>query len=160
MKIYNYNEFTGEYLSVSQADESPLEEGVFLIPAFATELKPPEAKENEAVCFENGDWAVKPDFRGKTYFDTELKYIVIIDFIGAIPENLVNYEDYQKTTEYIAEQAKKAKEGKNAEIPAKIQEIETKKIRALTDFVLSGDNTYLLRYEAQIADLRTQLEEL
>ncbi|MDW9473478.1 hypothetical protein CN100_01190 [Sinorhizobium meliloti] len=42
LTVYNYNPSTFEYTGSSEADESPLEPGVYLIPAYATEIAPPE----------------------------------------------------------------------------------------------------------------------
>ena len=54
MTIYNYDE-EGKYNDEGLADESPLEEGVFLIPAKATVIAPPIEKVGFERVF-NGEW--------------------------------------------------------------------------------------------------------
>lgn len=55
MKIYNYD-INGRFISESIADESPLEEGVFLIPSFATTKQPLANKEGFEVIFCKNKW--------------------------------------------------------------------------------------------------------
>jgi hypothetical protein len=71
MKIYNYHIETKHYLGSSNADESPLEPGVFLIPASATSIAPPEPQLNKVHIFnvENNSWETIEDLRGN-YFST------------------------------------------------------------------------------------------
>lgn len=38
---YNYDEESGIYIGSEEADESPLEPGIFLLPAFSTAVAPP-----------------------------------------------------------------------------------------------------------------------
>ncbi len=60
MKIYNYDPFTKIFVSEENADESPLEPGVYLIPAHATTLQPPEYNKEKEFCFFNEDkWEIK-----------------------------------------------------------------------------------------------------
>lgn len=88
MQIYNYHSVTKEYLGESTADKSPLEEDIYLIPANATEIKPPEVSENQVAVFKDENWTIAADFRGNTYYDKDTGQPVIIDFIGNIPDNL------------------------------------------------------------------------
>jgi len=68
MEIYNYHPITGEYLSADQADESPLEPGVYLIPAHACADAPPPAGPHEAAIRSNGAWSIVPDYRGTVHY--------------------------------------------------------------------------------------------
>ena len=56
-EIYNYHPATGEFVGASYADESPLEPGVFLIPANSTEMKPPAPRAGFARIFDGEKWA-------------------------------------------------------------------------------------------------------
>lgn len=85
MKIYNYHPVTGEYLSATVADESPLEEGILLIPAFATDVSPPQTRPLFASVFANGKWIEVADHRGEVWFDALRNQHDITD-LGVIPD--------------------------------------------------------------------------
>jgi hypothetical protein len=59
MNIYHYAPGTGIFHAQGLADESPLEPGVFLIPACATTLEPPEAALPDVAVFRDGEWSVE-----------------------------------------------------------------------------------------------------
>jgi hypothetical protein len=56
MKIYNYHPITLQYLGECIADESPLEPGVYHIPAFATTINPLKEKDGFVIIFNNTKW--------------------------------------------------------------------------------------------------------
>lgn len=60
MQIYHYHHVTGEFLGEGVADESPLEPGVFIIPAHATTIQPLEYREGMTRCFIDGKWQYVP----------------------------------------------------------------------------------------------------
>ena len=86
MKIYNYHPETGEYVGVEAAVESPLEPGVYLLPASSSLLAPPEAGGNEVAVFADGAWSVLADFRGTSYYTTDGVYHTITQ-IGEVEPN-------------------------------------------------------------------------
>lgn len=53
---YNYDEVTGEYIGFEQADESPLEPGVFMLPAFSTAIEPPAFLEGYYRKWNGTEW--------------------------------------------------------------------------------------------------------
>ena len=60
MKIYHYDPLLRICTGVSEADESPLEPGVFLIPAFATEFPPlSKVPDGQYNYFDGDGWMLK-----------------------------------------------------------------------------------------------------
>ena len=73
MIFYTYDEKTKEYTGTQNAFIDPLEtkkqgKNVYLVPANATDKKPLEHKENQAVIFNGSEWEIIVDYRGKTYY--------------------------------------------------------------------------------------------
>lgn len=58
--IHNYHPDTGEYLMASVPDRDPLDAKRYLIPAFATVIAPPAAKDGFVRRFSNGAWGYSP----------------------------------------------------------------------------------------------------
>lgn len=58
--IHNYHPETGEYLMASVPDRDPLVPTRYLIPAFATVIAPPPAKDGFVRRFANGAWGYSP----------------------------------------------------------------------------------------------------
>lgn len=59
MLVYHFDQVTGQHVGMSDADASPLEPGVYLIPAFATDKKPPVAPEGKFASFDGSKWALR-----------------------------------------------------------------------------------------------------
>lgn len=92
MIIYNYDPITTEYTGYSEASLDPQEskvqgKDVYLIPAYATTVKPPKAKTNEVVIYDNG-WQIKADCRGKYIVNDDMEPY-IYDKIGNLPEGYI-----------------------------------------------------------------------
>ena len=59
MKIYNYDPISKIYSGESEADPDPLQEGNWLIPAYATTLTPPRAVEGKVAFWTGGSWTLR-----------------------------------------------------------------------------------------------------
>lgn len=73
MIFYIYDEKTKEYTGAQNAFIDPLEtkkqgKDIYLVPANATDKKPLETKENQAVIFNGSEWEIIADYRNKTYY--------------------------------------------------------------------------------------------
>lgn len=88
MNIYNYNQNTKEFISKSIANENPLENGKYLIPANATIIDVLHSKDGFAVCFNETEqkWEYIEDNRSKTVYSTITKEPSIVNYIGAIKD--------------------------------------------------------------------------
>ena len=84
--VYNYNPDTGEYLGPETAYESPMEPGVYLIPAHATTIAPPEADAGHVAVFAGGAWTLVEDHRGEVWYDTATQERHEIKTLGIVPE--------------------------------------------------------------------------
>lgn len=56
MNIYHYHPDTNQLIAAGQADPSPLEPGGWLIPAYATNIEPPEAQQGKTIHFVDRAW--------------------------------------------------------------------------------------------------------
>lgn len=54
--VYAYNPITNEYIGTTKAPEDPKHPGRYLIPAFATEMEPPQPGENQKVVWGGEAW--------------------------------------------------------------------------------------------------------
>lgn len=79
----------GYFIGLTEADLSPLEaeQGVYLLPANAVDIEPPEEKENQIAKYENQTWVYYPDYRGTVVYSTQDGRQQVISDIGEIPEN-------------------------------------------------------------------------
>lgn len=98
MLIYNYDPTTKEYTGSCEASLDPQEtivqgKDIYLIPAYATDKKPPKTKANEICVYDNG-WKIEADFRGKYIVNDEMKPYVVKE-IGSIPEGYIVITDAQ-----------------------------------------------------------------
>lgn len=62
MIAYTYNPVTMEFVGESSVDESPLEPGVFLMPAYSTEVAPPNFNAEIHICYfdkESSTWKIQ-----------------------------------------------------------------------------------------------------
>ena len=84
--VYNYDPDTGEYLGLETAHESPMEPGVYLLPAHSTEAEPPEVGEHQAAVYRNGAWTLVEDHRGEVWYDTATQERHEIKELGIVPE--------------------------------------------------------------------------
>ena len=90
MNIYNYDPVTKEFLSVEEADKSPLEPDVYLLPANSTTIATPsDLEKHKTPCFniETKQWSIVDDYREVKLYSKETKEIVFAA-LGQTPEEL------------------------------------------------------------------------
>ncbi len=83
--VYQTNQ-AGLYLGTAQAEESPLEPGVFLVPGGCVETPPPSIPENKAACWVNGKWLLLDYFGGVVVYSTATGEPKTLTDVGPIPD--------------------------------------------------------------------------
>ena len=86
MKVYYFDLAYGHYTGESDAFESPLSPGDYLIPLFATDMKPPECGLGEIQIIDINSWKVVEDKRG-IYYSTQTQEVIINENPLEAPEN-------------------------------------------------------------------------
>jgi hypothetical protein len=86
MTVYQTNA-AGVYVGEALARESPLEPGVYLIPARAVTVAPPAVPEGHAVVWDEaaGAWSLVEDHRGRTIYATATAEAMTMVALGPIP---------------------------------------------------------------------------
>ena len=57
--VYAYDPTAKEYRGTAEATEDPKHPGRYLVPAFATEIEPPEPGENQKVVWDGQAWQLE-----------------------------------------------------------------------------------------------------
>jgi len=65
--IYHVHPETGELLGEGEARLDPIDDCFLMIPAHATQAKPPVAGERQAAVLQGENWLLTPDYRGLVY---------------------------------------------------------------------------------------------
>lgn len=100
---YLFSPVTKEYVGEYSCQESPLEPGVFLMPANSTDVKVPKAAEGQVAVWAGDEWLLKPDYRNKTVYSAQSGVIVINpnvdtykDFWFALPADYAVITDVEE----------------------------------------------------------------
>lgn len=183
MKIYNYDRDTGEYTCESLAEKNQVGAG-YLIPAFASEIAPPDFGENEKPFFENNQWIIKPYFKGKKQVDLSNKIVSTVDYYGEIKDGfqfitektaeelnatpdkfkVVNGKLKKLTNaEYSELLRQKEIEQKKLDIEYQLKQLDEKRVRAICEPEIKDEitgETWLDYYNQQITELRAEYNNL
>lgn len=82
--VYQTNEL-GLYVGTAEAEESPLEPGVFLIPGGCVELEPPKIPANKGACWSEGKWVLVDYFDGLIVYSIVTGEPMTLTGMGPIP---------------------------------------------------------------------------
>ena len=173
MNAYKFNKETKEYEGIQEAQLDPIQtekqkKEIYLLPINSTFEIPPEKEEGKAIVFENGNWLLKADFRGKKAYNNE--GLLIINYIGDLKgsdkllseeqiEGLNNRTLIWKDGEII--KYEKSKEELKSEYENQIEILNNKLIRDMR-VLLNPKATQQEKEEAQeyYNSKMTQIEEL
>lgn len=148
MIIYTYNGNSGEFISAENARPSPLDMGAFikgggtpeeaegitrlwLVPANATLVSPPDCPPGFSRVFKNGSWDIVEDNRGKTYYLSDGSDVTLSD-LGPVPEGYLASKP-EPTTEDKIRDVRQIRNSKLAEMDWVVTRHMTERVKTLTD---------------------------
>lgn len=152
--IYNYNHI-GVFVGSQEYDPQI---GVGL-PAYSTDIAPPDTGKNQVAVFSGDEWSVVPDYRGQTFYRKSDRKEIIIQDIGEVGEE---FTDLAPTTifdtwingEWVTDTVAEEK----ANLLSQIKDLEKNVTqRRIREAVLGIDNGWLEDIESQISALREKL---
>lgn len=82
--IYHFDPKSGEYIGDGVADASPLEPGVWLIPAYATSDAPPQIEAGHRPVWTGEAWEQRIDLRGTPIWLADGS-ATVVSFLGPLP---------------------------------------------------------------------------
>lgn len=144
MIFYSYDKKTKEYIGTQNGFIDPLEtkkqgKKVYLVPPNATDKKPLETKENQAVIFNGSEWEIVADYRNKTYYigteQHEMKEL------GDLPEG-ATFEPVKSESELSYEKTEQELADFDNQISSIKDELLTAILLENTDTVATLKNKY------------------
>ena len=84
-KIVFQTDRLGIYIGETEADRSPLEAGVWLIPGGCVETPPPVIPELKAARWNGAKWQLIDSYQGLTAYNVETREPMVVDRAGPIP---------------------------------------------------------------------------
>jgi hypothetical protein len=102
---------TKEYLG-----ETIRQKGVLSGPANSTNKKPPSSKNNEIAIFNEDEWSVVPDLRGKIYWLEDGSEITISKINEVIPPNALSEKPDLRTLQQVVSDANDLIKSRHAQV--------------------------------------------
>lgn len=173
MNAYKFNPITKEYEGTQEAQLNPIQtekqgKRCLLLPINSTFEIPPEKEEGKAIVFENDNWLLKTDYRGRKAYNNE--GLLIINYIGDLKgsDKLLTEEQIEgiengtliwKNGEIV--KYEKSKEELKAEYEQQIEVLNNKLIRDIR-VLLNPNASQKEKDEAQqyYNSKMSQIEEL
>lgn len=173
MNAYKFNPITKEYEGIQEAQLNPIQtekqgKDVYLLPINSTFEIPPEKEEGKAIVFEDNNWLLKTDYRGRKAYNNE--GLLIISYIGDLKgsDKLLTEEQIEgiengtliwKNGEIV--KYEKSKEELKAEYEQQIEVLNNKLIRDIR-VLLNPNASQKEKDEAQqyYNSKMSQIEEL
>jgi hypothetical protein len=103
MYVHNYDARTGEYTTSQLASPDPLDANNWLIPAFATNVTPPERPRGQWPFFDPaiGAWTLRADWRSIVLYRTDNGELTEIFAVGVTPEEVGLTTDPRPTEDHV-----------------------------------------------------------